>query len=616
VKRTPLLTFLAAVALTFAAGIARSAASGPGSPEPAALGFLFIVTTTDDHNDFVCDTDCTLREAIQDANNSGGTADTIGFSVTGTINLVAPLPPISDSLAISGPGADKLTVQRSTASNTPSFSVFNITTTGTVTVSNLTIRNGGFVLRGGGIDHENGGTLTISNCVFDGNGGDEGAAINSAGILTVTDCVFTANDSATGGAIDNVGTATVTNCTMTGNSGGGFGGGAIFNSGTITIRKSTLAGNSARGSESNGGGILNGGTLNLGNSTISGNDASSDGGGIYHSGSGTANVSNCTIAGNFASVGGGLVSVNSTGAFNVKSSIIALNTAASATNPQDVYGMFTSQGFNLIGKTDGSSGFTAATDLTGTVASPLDPKLGPLRDNGGPTDTMALLSGSPAIDKGTSDGLDGKLITDQRGVGYARTINKGIANAADGTDIGAFELGAQIKAVSRKTHGSVGVFDVNLPLAGTKVGVECRKGGSSHVFKVILTFPVAVTVGSVSVTPDPKAPGATASVSSFSVNSKVVTVNLTGVSNAQRIVITLFGVSDGTNTNDVDVPMGILFGDTNNTGSVTSNDVTLTQSKVGQSVGATNFREDVTLDGSINSTDVQMVQSKVGTKLP
>ena len=81
------MTFLAAVALTFAAGIARSAASGPGSPEPAALGFLFIVTTTDDHNDFVCDTDCTLREAIQGANNSGGTADTIGFSVTGTRHI-------------------------------------------------------------------------------------------------------------------------------------------------------------------------------------------------------------------------------------------------------------------------------------------------------------------------------------------------------------------------------------------------------------------------------------------------------------------------------------------------------------------------------------------------
>jgi len=133
---------------------------------------------------------------------------------------------------------------------------------------------------------------------------------------------------------------------------------------------------------------------------------------------------------------------------------------------------------------------------------------------------------------------------------------------------------------------------------------------------VILTFPVAVTVGSVSVTPDPKAPGATASVSSASVSGSQVTVNLTGVSNAQRIAITLSSVSDGKNVNDVSVPMGVLLGDTTGNGSVTSADVTLTQSKVGQTVNGSSFREDVDLDGAINSTDVSLVQSKVGTKLP
>jgi hypothetical protein len=131
-----------------------------------------------------------------------------------------------------------------------------------------------------------------------------------------------------------------------------------------------------------------------------------------------------------------------------------------------------------------------------------------------------------------------------------------------------------------------------------------------------MTFPTAATVGGVSVTPDPKAPGGTASVSSASVNGSQVTINLTGVSNAQRIAITLSAVSDGINTNDVIVPMGVLFGDTNNNGSVASTDVSLTQSKVGQAVSKTTFREDVNLDGLINSTDVQQVQSKVGTKLP
>ena len=94
---------------------------------------------------------------------------------------------------------------------------------------------------------------------------------------------------------------------------------------------------------------------------------------------------------------------------------------------------------------DGSTGFTAATDKKGTAASPLNPKLDPkgLRSNGGPTQTVALVSGSPAIDKGTSAGLRGTLTTDQRG--FARTVdNSAIPNASggDGTDIGAYEFGA------------------------------------------------------------------------------------------------------------------------------------------------------------------------------
>ena len=81
-------------------------------------------------------------------------------------------------------------------------------------------------------------------------------------------------------------------------------------------------------------------------------------------------------------------------------------------------------------------------------------------------------------------------------------------------------------------------------------------------------------------------------------------------------LVNLLVVSDGTNTNDVSVPMGILLGDTNNNRSVGSNDVTVTQSKVGQAVTMSTFREDVTIDGAIDNTDVNLVQSKVGTKLP
>src|SRR5205085_9066003 len=130
-----------------------------------------------------------------------------------------------------------------------------------------------------------------------------------------------------------------------------------------------------------------------------------------------------------------------------KSTIIALNLGgiSSSGESPDVSGAFASHGFNLIGKKDGSTGFTATTDKKGTIASPLNPKLDVkgLRDNGGPTQTVALQSGSPAIDKGTSIGLTGTLTTDQRG--FARTVdNTSITNATrgDGTDIGAFEFRA------------------------------------------------------------------------------------------------------------------------------------------------------------------------------
>ena len=593
-----------------------------------------------------------------------------------TINLSRALPDISDSVNINGPGANMLTLN----GGSHLLRFFNVTTSGTVNLSGLALVNGEVLDdNGGGIQNYNAGTLNVTNCSLgailalsdntavatsgggiynraggtvnvintelaatSADGGNGGCIYNSGtGTIHVTDSTLSdsyasangVTGAGNGGAVYNAGTMTITNTTIYlfdadltnggGNPGGN--GGGIYNGGTMTVTGSTIY--QAR-AVTNGGGIYNAdfASLNIINSTIYGNDAAAfpagrnlaSGGGIYNRGA--LNVSNSTISGNSADTAGGGIYNDSqaTGNVTVKSTIIAKN-IGTGSDP-DVAGSFTSQGFNLVGKNDGSTGLNATTDLTGTIASPLDPKLAAsLQNNGGLTGTVALLSGSPAIDKGTSTTITGLHLTaDQRGVGYSRTINKSNPNATggDGTDIGAFESGAHIKAVSRKTHGTAGMFDITLPLTGTKVGVECRKGGSSHVFTVIITFPTAVTVESVSVTPDSKAPGATASVSSSSVSGHLVTVYLTGVSNAQRIVITLSGVSDGTNTGDVSVPMGVLLGDTNNNGSVTSNDVTLTQSKVGQVVSKTTFREDVTLDGLINSTDVQQVQSKVGSKLP
>jgi hypothetical protein len=108
----------------------------------------------------------------------------------------------------------------------------------------------------------------------------------------------------------------------------------------------------------------------------------------------------------------------------------------------------------------------------------------------------------------------------------------------------------------------------------------------------------------------------TGSVSSFSVSGSQVAVNLTGVTNLQRITVTLFNVNDGTHTGDVPVSMGVLVGDVNGNGVVNSSDVSLTKAQVGQPVTSSDFREDVNANGTINAADVALVKAKVGTALP
>jgi hypothetical protein len=99
------------------------------------------------------------------------------------------------------------------------------------------------------------------------------------------------------------------------------------------------------------------------------------------------------------------------------------------------------------------------------------------------------------------------------------------------------------------------------------------------------------------------------------VTSNQVTVSLTGVSNAQTVVLTLAGVSDGIATSNVQATMGVLIGDTTADGVVNSTDVSQTQSQLRQPVTASNFRDDVNADGVINPADVNVVKSKTGTSL-
>jgi uncharacterized repeat protein (TIGR01451 family) len=321
-----------------------------------------------------------LRQAIVNICSGG----TIGFDmnqVISPISLSSGQITIDKNLTIQGPGANLLTVQNAAAASTTSR-VFNVNSGVTATISGLTISGGnlssGF---GGGILYGTNSTVTVTDSTISGNSASGGAGIsNSSG-----------------------GTLTVTNSTISGNPAGNLGGGGIFSgSGVLNVTNSTISGNSA--TDGGGGGIANGGTGTVTNSTISNNSTSGGAG------------------------GGGIRNV---GTLNSRNSIIAGNTATGGA--PDFFGTLTSQGHNLIGNTSGMSG-TVASDITN-----VNPGLGPLANNGGPTQTMALLPGSPALNAGDNCVLDDtctpalgfSLTTDQRGAGFSRAV--------ENVDIGAFE---------------------------------------------------------------------------------------------------------------------------------------------------------------------------------
>ena len=108
----------------------------------------------------------------------------------------------------------------------------------------------------------------------------------------------------------------------------------------------------------------------------------------------------------------------------------------------------------------------------------------------------------------------------------------------------------------------------------------------------------------------------TGMVDSVSASGSNVTINLSGVTTAQRLVVTLTGVNDGTNVGNVFIPMGILVGDTTGNGVVNASDIALVKSKSGQVVDATNFRSDVNANGAINASDIALVKSMIGAVLP
>ncbi|MFI5460158.1 MAG: beta strand repeat-containing protein, partial [Isosphaerales bacterium] len=295
--------------------------------------------------------------------------------------------------------------------------VFQVDPGVTASISGLTISGGSAAGLGGGL--VNYGTATLTDCTLSGN-----------------TCVNSDADDAhcDGGAVFNGQTApnyygkiygaanlTLTSCTLSGNSASGDagGGGGVFNSGTATLTDCTVSGNSS--SAAGGGGLANDGlandlsTITLTNCTVSGNSAYS-GGGVYNF-SGTANLTDCTVSGNSSATGGGGLENDGYALTpaTLTDTIVAGNTDPSGAS--DIAGGDVSGSDNLLG-TGGSGGLANGVDGNIVLTSLTDLGLAPLGNYGGPTQTIALLSGSPAIGAGVIADYPGTttpITTDQRG---------------------------------------------------------------------------------------------------------------------------------------------------------------------------------------------------------
>jgi hypothetical protein len=341
-----------------------------------------------------------------------------------------------------------------------------ILSSGNLQLINSTITGNSCGGSGGGV-YNSQGTMTIQSCTISGNtsfNGNGGGVGNSFGTLSIQSSTISGNTAGHvgalftyygGGAFNYQGTLTIQSCTISGNTATRGGGVANRNPGTLIVQASTISGNMA----SEGGGIYTQeqSTASVQNSTIANNTATNfpGGGGVYAGGPVT--LLNCTISGNTSTIaGGGGVSENPSFTYlTLGNSLIAGNTAPSAPDVAATLPVI-SLGNNLIGDGTGASGFLSS-DLVGTNNSPINPLLGSLQNNGGPTFTMALLAGSPAIDAG-NNALAAGLTTDQRG------LNRFVDNIVD---IGAYEFQAPATVTTVASSLNASTFGQSVTFTAT-----------------------------------------------------------------------------------------------------------------------------------------------------
>ncbi len=317
-------------------------------------------------------------------------------------------------------------------------------------MTNSTLRGNSALRSGGGI-WNGAAMLTVTNSVLLGNAVNSsgGGVFNASGTVNVTDSTLSGNSAGSngsgGGIFNGAGTLTMTSSTLSLNF--AFNGGGIHhNGGATTMTNSTLSGNMAGGG---GGGIFSTSTLDVTNSTLSGNTANSGGGMLIN---GSATVTNSTVSGNSATgsgaEGGGIFV--GTGNLTLVRSLVSGNSSDSNGDEITIgIGSITANAFNVFGHSGqsnalafngfvpGANDFNATTSGTPVaLANILDTTLA---GNGGPTETHALVAGSPAIDLGPTaacaaapvDGLD------QRG--EPRNVDGNGVASANECDAGAYE---------------------------------------------------------------------------------------------------------------------------------------------------------------------------------
>jgi parallel beta-helix repeat protein len=449
-------------------GVAQAATFTVGSLDDPGVGATDCAVATN--------TDCTLRDAISDANGASGGTIAFRSGLSGTISLNTNLPAINFPTAINGPGAGQITV-----SGAHAHRVF-IVDTGTgddVSISGLTIANGSGTTSTAGISSLS-ADLTIDHDVITGNvstNSAPGVFATGGGSLTIESSTISNNTGARGGGVQTA-------------SGGGT---------PSTIRNSTISGNTA---PDYGGGIYfdYNSPATLQNSTVYGNSTTTSGGGIYDFGrydeTPGLTIISSTITHNTAYRGGGVACYGETnnghqlGLPVLRNSIIFGNNADSGEEGPDLSCDYDDPGnsgvvdtaFSLLGSVDPQT----TLNKTGPDIIGQDPQLGALADNGGAAQTQKPAIASPVIDQGAAFGLG----SDQRAFGRPVEIPT-IPNAAggDGSDIGAVELQpselppnsftAKLKGkkllVSVLAAGSVAVADAKAPLSASDAKKKKKK---------------------------------------------------------------------------------------------------------------------------------------------